>query len=116
MKLPDLIALSAESNSIRNLKTNVAISKSIQALRTRSTTAMTRFPFLGTTLETLTLFIFTAFFLFYGLVPIFGGDGIGLVGADEPRYAQVAREMLNRHDYVTPILWQAVARKTRSLL
>jgi 4-amino-4-deoxy-L-arabinose transferase-like glycosyltransferase len=83
----------------------VAIPKSIKALRTSSTTAITRFPFLGTTLETLTLFIFTAFFLFYGLVPIFGGDGIGLVGADEPRYAQVAREMLNRHDYVTPILF-----------
>ncbi len=52
-----------------------------------------------------TLFCLTAFFLFYGLVPIFGGDGIGLVGADEPRYAQVAREMLSRRDYVTPVLW-----------
>lgn len=52
-----------------------------------------------------TLFILTAFFLFYGLVPIFGGDGLGLVGADEPRYAQVAREMLARHDYITPVLW-----------
>jgi 4-amino-4-deoxy-L-arabinose transferase-like glycosyltransferase len=83
----------------------VAIPKSIKALRISPTTAMTRFPFLGTTLETLTLFIFTAFFLFYGLVPIFGGDGIGLVGADEPRYAQVAREMLQRHDYITPILY-----------
>ena len=30
---------------------------------------------------------------------------IGLVGADEPRYAQVAREMLDRHDWVTPMLW-----------
>jgi 4-amino-4-deoxy-L-arabinose transferase-like glycosyltransferase len=55
--------------------------------------------------EAATLFCFTAFFLFYGLVPIFGGDGLGLVGADEPRYAQVAREMLARHDYVTPVLW-----------
>ena len=52
-----------------------------------------------------TLFILTAFFLFYGLVPIFGGDGLGLVGADEPRYAQVAREMLARRDYITPVLW-----------
>jgi 4-amino-4-deoxy-L-arabinose transferase-like glycosyltransferase len=55
--------------------------------------------------EVSTLFVFTAFFLFYGLVPIFGGDGLGLVGADEPRYAQIAREMLMRHDYITPILW-----------
>ena len=30
---------------------------------------------------------------------------MGLVGADEPRYAQVAREMLERHDWVTPTLW-----------
>ncbi len=42
---------------------------------------------------------------FYGLVPVFGGAGLGLVGADEPRYAQVAREMLARRDYVTPILY-----------
>ena len=63
------------------------------------------FAFLKEGLEALLLFAFTAFFLFYGLVPIFGGDGLGLVGADEPRYAQIAREMLNRHDYVTPVLW-----------
>ena len=66
---------------------------------------LARFPVLETVLEASTLFILTAFFLFYGLVPILGGPGIGLVGADEPRYAQVAREMLGRHDYVTPILW-----------
>jgi len=30
---------------------------------------------------------------------------IGLVGADEPRYAQIAREMLQRHDRVTPVLF-----------
>jgi 4-amino-4-deoxy-L-arabinose transferase-like glycosyltransferase len=83
----------------------VAIPKSIKALRISPANALKRFPLLGTTLEALTLFLFTAFFLFYGLVPIFGGDGIGLVGADEPRYAQVAREMLARHDYVTPILY-----------
>ena len=64
-----------------------------------------RFPALRDTLEAISLFIFTPFFLFYGLVPVFGGDGLGLVGADEPRYAQIAREMLFRHDYVTPVLW-----------
>jgi len=56
-------------------------------------------------IEALTLFSLTAFFLFYGLVPIFGGAALGLVGADEPRYAQVAREMLARNDFVTPILY-----------
>lgn len=64
-----------------------------------------RWPVLADAAEVVTLFVFTIFFLFYGLVPIFGGDGLGLVGADEPRYAQVAREMLGRHDYVTPFLW-----------
>ena len=31
-------------------------------------------------------------------------SSFGLIGADEPRYAQVAREMLERHDCVTPTL------------
>ena len=43
------------------------------------------------------LLLATTFLLFYGLVPILGGDQIGLVGADEPRYAQIAREMLEAH-------------------
>ena len=42
--------------------------------------------------------IFAVFFLLYGLTPILGGDGLGLVGADEPRYAQIAHEMLDRFD------------------
>lgn len=46
------------------------------------------------------LFAVTAFVFFYGLVPLFGGDQLGLVGADEPRYAQVAREMLAAHDAI----------------
>jgi 4-amino-4-deoxy-L-arabinose transferase-like glycosyltransferase len=66
---------------------------------------LNRWPLLPDFLETVALFLFSSFFLFYGLVPFFGGDGLGLVGADEPRYAQVAREMLGRHDYVTPFLW-----------
>jgi 4-amino-4-deoxy-L-arabinose transferase-like glycosyltransferase len=41
---------------------------------------------------------FCSFLFLYGL------SQFGLIGADEPRYAQVAREMLERHDWVTPVL------------
>jgi len=75
----NLIALLRKAFLSGISKKNVAIPKSIKALRISPTSAMTRFPFLGTTLEALTLFLFTVFFLFYGLVPIFGGAGIGLV-------------------------------------
>jgi 4-amino-4-deoxy-L-arabinose transferase-like glycosyltransferase len=47
--------------------------------------------------EFVTLLAVAAFLLLYGLIPVFGGDQLGLVGADEPRYAQVAREMLRAH-------------------
>jgi 4-amino-4-deoxy-L-arabinose transferase-like glycosyltransferase len=46
----------------------------------------------------LLLLAFCAFFFLWGLA------SIGLIGADEPRYAQVAREMLARHDWITPVL------------
>src|SRR5579863_9894687 len=41
---------------------------------------------------------FCGFLFFYGL------GQFGLIGADEPRYAQVAREMIERHDWITPML------------
>lgn len=42
---------------------------------------------------------------FCGFLFFFGLSYFGLMGADEPRYAQVAREMLFRHDWVTPTLF-----------
>ncbi|MCL2659227.1 MAG: glycosyltransferase family 39 protein [Acidobacteriaceae bacterium] len=48
--------------------------------------------------EMIFLFAVSGFLLLYGLVPFAGGDKVGLVGADEPRYAQIAREMLAVHE------------------
>ena len=57
-----------------------------------------RLPTWATFCEAAVFVVFSAFFIFYGVVPLFGGDGLGLVGADEPRYAQIAHEMLVRFD------------------
>jgi 4-amino-4-deoxy-L-arabinose transferase-like glycosyltransferase len=57
-----------------------------------------RLPNRATVCEAAVFLVFVIFFLLYGTTPIFGGDGLGLVGADEPRYAQIAHEMLDRFD------------------
>lgn len=43
-------------------------------------------------------------FILLTLFTFFFGLTIPLLGPDEPRYAQVAREMLDRHNWVTPTL------------
>jgi 4-amino-4-deoxy-L-arabinose transferase-like glycosyltransferase len=48
--------------------------------------------------DVLLLLAFCGFIFFHGL------GAFGLIGADEPRYAQVAREMFDRSDWVTPTL------------
>jgi len=48
--------------------------------------------------DSLLLAGFCAFLFLYGL------GQFGLIGADEPRYAQVAHEMLERHDWITPVM------------
>ena len=52
-----------------------------------------------TLIELLTVAGFCAFLFYFGL------SAFGLVGADEPRYAQIAREMLRRGDVITPSLY-----------
>jgi 4-amino-4-deoxy-L-arabinose transferase-like glycosyltransferase len=55
-----------------------------------------RLPCWATLYEAAVFLAFSVFFLVYGVTPVLGGDGLGLVGADEPRYAQIAHEMLVR--------------------
>jgi 4-amino-4-deoxy-L-arabinose transferase-like glycosyltransferase len=43
-------------------------------------------------------------FLSLGAIYLYGLGSLPLVGPDEPRYAQVAREMLQRGDFITPTL------------
>jgi 4-amino-4-deoxy-L-arabinose transferase-like glycosyltransferase len=57
-----------------------------------------RLPSWATVCEAAVFLLFAVFFLTYGETPLLGGDGLGLVGADEPRYAQIAHEMLDRFD------------------
>jgi 4-amino-4-deoxy-L-arabinose transferase-like glycosyltransferase len=93
MDSPQSVSKSLESNPTTSLATPSSAPRSVVVmlrdfLRTQ----------LGSTVsEFAVLLVFSCYFLFYGLVPIFGGDRLGLVGADEPRYAQIAREMLAAH-------------------
>jgi 4-amino-4-deoxy-L-arabinose transferase-like glycosyltransferase len=57
-----------------------------------------RLPNWSTVCEAAVFALFAVFFITYGETPALGGDGLGLVGADEPRYAQIAHEMLDRFD------------------
>src|SRR6184192_2893763 len=66
---------------------------------TRMTNGLDRARVRSLATEILMLVVFCGFFFFYRL------SAYGLIGADEPRYAQVAREMWQRHDWVTPTLW-----------
>jgi 4-amino-4-deoxy-L-arabinose transferase-like glycosyltransferase len=68
-----------------------------------------RFPPRAGVCEAAFFLAFTIFFLAYGLTPIFGGGGLGLVGADEPRYAQIAHEMLDRVDSAQTLRGRLIA-------
>ena len=59
-------------------------------------------PYGATIEEVLEFLLFSVFFLVYGLTPFLGGDGLGLVGADEPRYAEGSRALQS----CTPKSWK----------
>jgi len=74
-------------NNLRTINgNNESVSGSFDAMKNR------------TRIDSLLLAGFCAFLFFYGL------GQFGLIGADEPRYAQVAREMLERRDWIMPVL------------
>jgi 4-amino-4-deoxy-L-arabinose transferase-like glycosyltransferase len=89
---------------------------SIAYTRLRGVLARLHLPDTATCWEVVSLAVFMTFFVLYGVTPYFGGAGMGLVGADEPRYAQIAHEMLQKLNqahtfrgelsaYVTPYLY-----------
>jgi 4-amino-4-deoxy-L-arabinose transferase-like glycosyltransferase len=68
-----------------------------------------RLPTWATVAEASVFLVFAIFFILYGQTPLLGGDGLGLVGADEPRYAQIAHEMLVRFDSAHTIKGRMIA-------
>ncbi|MBE7158603.1 MAG: phospholipid carrier-dependent glycosyltransferase [Rhodospirillales bacterium] len=36
---------------------------------------------------------------------LYGSSAVGVLGPDEPRYSAIGHAMLQRHDFVTPVLW-----------
>src|SRR4051794_30244777 len=53
-----------------------------------------KIPSVTVTRELIILFAVSFFTALSGLAPVSGGAKLGPAGADEPRYAQIAREML----------------------
>ena len=95
-----------DSVSLDPLKTIQSMNENSQSSNPRAWTlsrpgswlrSLKNLPELAAPGEFIILLSVTIFLLLYGLIPIFGGDQLGLVGADEPRYAQIAREMLAAH-------------------
>ena len=71
--------------------------------------------------EMVVLCVLTSLLLFYGLVPahlgrfVISRPDLGLVGADEPRYAQIAAEMLQQHSDVCHTLHATVIPRAFSV-
>jgi 4-amino-4-deoxy-L-arabinose transferase-like glycosyltransferase len=71
-----------------------------------------RLPDKAAVVEAIVMLVFSIFFLGYGVTPLMGGAGMGLVGADEPRYAQIAHEMMDKFDAAPSIKERLIAGVT----
>jgi len=99
---PTLLALSGTPESLDNASVNDLTQPGKPAPQpnwaARWFRRLANSPAFASPWEFVILLAIGGFLLFYGLIPVFGGDQLGLVGADEPRYAQIAREMLAVHN------------------
>ncbi len=93
--MPELVCDARDSSEVRNEIVGAELPPVLNEARANSSTSGGwKLPADIPWLEIASLLLFMGFFTLYGVVPVLGGAGLGLVGADEPRYAQIAHEML----------------------
>ena len=90
------------------LPDEAASSPAPKPLLTRWLLAIKQNPDFANPGEFVVLILVGCFLLLYGLAPHVGGDKLGLVGADEPRYAQIGREMLAVHEQTCDTLHASI--------
>src|SRR3954451_11347698 len=78
-----LLALSRSTNQMADLQQPAVAGATTERALSRWVRARIKIPGAIVTRELLILFAVSCFTLLYGLIPVFGGDQLGLVGADE---------------------------------